>query len=69
MMRDPYPAADMASTSSSSSDSGKKQRMKSQSYGESVIASLRNLKRSDELCDFTVSAGGKYIKVRFVMLT
>ena len=63
-MRAPVGMATMASASTSTADAGKKQRMKSKSYGDAVIVSLGNLKKSDELCDFTVSAGGKFIKVR-----
>ena len=45
----------------------KRTRMKSASYGNEVIASLNRLKHGDELCDFTVLAGGKSIKVSLIL--
>ena len=39
-------------------------RMKSQEYSSELLRSLHVLKANDELCDFTVCAGGKYIQVK-----
>ena len=41
----------------------RKSKMKSASYGDTVIETFKELKQNDELCDFTVSAEGKSIKV------
>ena len=41
----------------------RKKRMKSKSYGDVVISQLDNLRKNDELCDFTVKAEGKAIRV------
>ncbi len=38
-------------------------RMKSKSYSDVVIGTFNELRQNDELCDFTVCAGGKSIRV------
>ena len=43
----------------------RKSKMKSASYGDTVIETFKELKQNDELCDFTVSAEGKSIKVQY----
>ena len=43
----------------------RKSKMKSASYGDTVIETFKELKQNDELCDFTVSAEGKSIKVKY----
>ena len=55
-----------SSTTSSviNSDTDTKCRcMKFLSYGQNLVQSLDTLRKNDELCDFTVSAGGKSFKV------
>ena len=37
---------------------------RSQSYGTKLLRNLTELKTNDELCDFTVCAGGKLIQVK-----
>ncbi len=38
-------------------------KMKSKSYSDVVIGTFKELRQNDELCDFTVCAGGKSIQV------
>ena len=44
-------------------DARKTTKMKSKSYGDVIINNFDNLRKNDELCDFTVSAQGKSIRV------
>lgn len=45
-----------------------KTRMKSASYGDVIVDQFNSLRKNDELCDFTVSAQGKSIRVRCQIL-
>ena len=56
-------ASESVTSSSSSSVELRRRCMKSPTYGQSLVLSLDQLRKNDELCDFTVSAEGKSIKV------
>ena len=43
-------------------------QLESKTYGEGVVAALRALQQEDELCDFTVCAGTKSIRVCIVYI-
>ena len=47
----------------------RKKRMKSAAYGDVVIGQFDDLRHNDQLCDFTVKAGGKSIRVTHSIVT
>ena len=53
-----------ASTATTTMDSKKNHKMKSSCHGNQVLENLGNLRKSDDLCDFTVAADGLSIKVQ-----
>ena len=59
---------DMMASNSSSKSNQAKTHLVSNSYGSEVISRLHDLQQNDELCDFTVTAEGKSVRVSVVLL-